>query len=82
MAVTVSQTAIASISTTSGVAIVEWACQPSWPPPPSVIALGVGYLAPLVHLIGRGIYNKFAKLAGEPVLVDPVPVQQPPAQVA
>ena len=62
----VQNTAVIGISAGSGVAVLIWACHPTWPPPDAILAIIWGASLPLMHLIGRGIYRRVAKWSGEP----------------
>lgn len=67
-------TATIGIGTGGAVAVAIYLCHPSWPPPDSIIGLTVGSAMPVMHLIGRGIYNWVAAKTGAP----PIPAPAPP----
>ena len=58
-------TAVAAASSSSALIVVMWAVHPTWPPSIDVIAVVFGWVAPVAHLIGRGIYRRLEKWSGE-----------------
>ena len=58
-------TAVAAASSSSALIVVMWAVHPTWPPSIDVIAVVFGWVAPVAHLVGRGIYRRLEKWSGE-----------------
>lgn len=78
---TVSNTAIIGMSAGSGIAVAMWLCHPTWPPPESVVAVVVGAIMPVLHLIGLGIYNRVEKWSNPMSVSLPLTQEKPNATV-
>lgn len=73
----IQNTAVVGLSGGSATSIAIWACHPIWPPPPEIIAAAVGAALPVLHMIGRGIYNRIAAWSGVDQTIQPVAVLVP-----
>lgn len=58
-------TTMAAMGGSTAVVVAMWAVHPGWPPPMDVVVVVLGWIAPALHLIGRGIYRRIEKWSGE-----------------
>lgn len=74
----VTTSTMAAAGTAGTVAVLTYLTHPIWPPPVEIIAIVGGMMTPILHLLGRAIYNRLVKVASDIDPTDDVPVELKP----